>query len=624
MSVWMRTALGWCVALALAASAFDAGAQIFRRQPAQKPTLPEQTDAELEAQETFIKHAKAQRYADAKQVLDDMRKAAGESAQLNIRVDSTTFYNSLQDERAIAILVLLLESADPETREPAVRILGYRNATQVADDVVPLLDDPSPRVRAAAISTLGRLGVRRVIPRAKELLKSENSEEVYAAADALASFGDPALLPVLLDAYRESKQNTRSALVYAIGRFKTDEAKEALLDIVRTGQPMDVSAAVWPLTQFKDDERVVTAVLERLETIDTNAERQYGTASSLIAALGQFDDPRVYETLVGLLESKNENVAAQAAYGLGQYGDARAVPALIKALETARDYPRRQILQGLGMLGTDEAMEVLFDELKTADTSTRNQILYSIAQSKNPRVIPILVSALDDEDEGVCQNACRALCRLRVKEAVPKLIELLKHDGQYVRQAAALALGDIGDRSALEPLAAASRVEKNAYTKEWMVNAISAISRFREPVELETALANLGRGHKVLWHTTDTQDADLEWIALENEFVATFHRKLYSVRDFRDALEKAGVAGLTANVIAFAPDKVWIGTTKGLFSYTRVTRAIEQYVVAGRHFDANVTGLRVEDGSVLVTIELGEPVRFRYDPKADVWTADAD
>jgi HEAT repeat protein len=623
MSACIRSALAWCAALALAASALDVSAVVLRRQGEERPVLPEQSDAELEAQETFIKYAKAQRYADAEKVLQTLREAAGEAGQLNIRVDSSTFYNALQNDRSIPILVLLLDSVDPETREPAVRILGYRNATQVADEVVPLLDDPSPRVRAAVISTLGRLGVRRVIPKATEMLKSANSEEVYAAADALASFGDPALLPALLDAYREGTQGTRPALVYAIGRFKTDEAKDALIDIVRNGTPIDASSAVWPLTQFKD-ERIVSVVLERLNTIDTNTEQQYGTASSLISALGQFDDPRVYETLVGLLESENQNIAGQAAYGLGQYGDAKAVPALIKALEGASEYPRRQILQGLGMLGTDEAMEILFDELKSADSGMRNQILYSIAQSKNPRVIPILITALDDADEGVCQNACRALGRLRVKEAVPKLIELLEHDGEYVRQSAALALGDIGDRSALEPLAKASRVEKGEYTKEWMVNAISAISRFREPVELDTALANLGGGHKVVWHTTDTQDADLEWIALENEFVVTFHRKLYSVRDFRDALEKAGVAGVSANVIAFAPDKVWIGTTKGLFSYTRVTRAIEQYVVALRYFDANVTALRVDEGGVFVTIDLGEPRRFRYDPKADAWTTSAD
>ena len=595
-----------------------------------EPALPEQTDSELEAQAEFLSQAKAENYSRAEEILKQLRAATDASKPLNIRVDTGVFYGSLQNDKAVPILMRLLDSVDPRTREPAVRILGYRQVRQAGEKVLALLDDADPQVRAAAASTLGRLEVRAALPKIKAMLESTDWNEVYSAADALAAFGDPALLGALIARYRTADVNIRSSLLYAIGRFKTEEAKELLLEVVRSGEPQEVSNAVWPLAMYETDhERIVTVLLERLKSVGELAEdssrgmdEESSVAMSIVGVLGRFKDPRAYDALLALLDSKNEYIAGQAAGALGQQGDARAAPALIAALGKAKGQARFQILQGLGMLGTDEALDVLLKELKTADANMRNTILYSISYSENPRVVPVLMEALDDTDTGVCQSACRALGRLRVKEAVPRLIELLKHEDQWVRQSAAMALGDVGDRSALEPLAAASRAETDPLIEEWMVNAISAISRFREPVTLDERLEQLGRDHKVLWHTADTGDPQLEWIALENEFVVFYERKLYTLTDFRDALDKAGLGGVTANAIGFAADRVWIGTTHGLFAYTRMTRAVEQYAVAMRYVDANVSKVSVGEDAVEVTLDLGgESKRFRYDPQTDVWSA---
>ncbi len=579
--------------------------------------LPEQTEAEAKAQAEFVRLAQAKAYGEAEKVLRGLRDAQEAPGPLNIRVDSNTFYGSLQTDQAVSILILLLDSVDARTREPAVRILGYRQAHVAGGRVLELLDDPSPRVRQAAASTLGRLGVRKAVPKIKALLESDDVNIAYGAADALASFGDVSLAPALIARYRRAGPELKRRLIYPIGRFKTDEVKEMLLGIVEDGSPEEVSNAIWPLSQF-EDERIVPLLLKRLETAD--AER--GEAYPLVSALGRSKDARAYAALVELLESGEENVRGQAAYALGQLGDPKAVPVLIATLEKTKDSSRRQILQALGMLGTDEAMEVLLEELKTADANTRSSIFYSIARSENPRVIPVLMEALDDENDNLRQSACRALGRLRVNEAVPKVAELLKDKAQYVRYAAAAALGQIGDRRALKPLIEASKVETEKLPKDWMILAIAQINRYKEPVSLEEMLERIGQAHRVLWTRTDEEDADLEWIGLENEFVVFFDTKLYTVRDFRDALDTAGVGEVTVNVLHFAPDRVWIGTTKGLFAYTRLTRTLEQYAVAMRYVDADVTAVSGDRGAVVVTVEAGgETERYRYDPKADAWSA---
>ena len=583
-----------------------------------EPELPEQTEAEKQAQDEFLKLAKARSFDAAEKVLVGLREAQETPGPLNIRVDSNTFYGSLQNTQAVSILMLLLESVDPRTREPAVRILGYRQATKAGGRVLELLDDPHPNVRAAAASTLGRLGVRRAIPKIKTLLNSDDPNLVYAAAEALSAFGDESLLPVLIERYRSAGPDMRMRLIYPIGRFQADEVKDLLIDIVENGSPQEISSAIWPLSQFQD-ERIVPLLLERLE----QADPKRGEAYPLVSALGRFKDPRAYDALIKLLDSDDANIAAQAAYSLGQLGDPKAVPALIAALDGAESYARRQILQGLGMLGTDEAMEVLLEELKTVDANTRTSIFYSISRSTNPRVIPVVIGALDDEDRHLRQSACRALGRLGVKEAVPKLIERLKDEEEYVRYAAAAALGEIGDRRALKPMVEASRIEKAKLAKDWMILAIAQINRYREPVTLEQMLGRIGEAHKVLWTKTDAEDADLEWIALENEFIVFFDTKLYTVREFREPLDKAGVGAVTVNALHFAADKVWIGTTSGLFSYTRLTRSLDQHVVAMQYVDANVTDVSGDKNAVVVAVDApGEAKRFRYDPDADAWSAE--
>jgi len=582
------------------------------------PALPEQTAAERQAQAAFIKFAKANALGDAEKVLRELRAAQPTPGPLNIRVDSNTFYSALQNDRAIRILMLLLDSTDPRTREPAVRLLGYRQATEAGDKVLALLDDPSPQVRAAAASTLGRLRVRAAVPRILELLESDDPNVVYSAAEALAQYQDMSLLPALIKRYRRAGPDIRYRLLHPIGRFKHDSVKELLIEVLERGSTHEASNAVWSLVNY-DDERIVPLLLKRLE----KADPRRGEAYSIISVLGQSKDPRAYAALVALLDSDDQNMISQAAYALGNLGDPRAVPALIAALKTAENHARRQILQGLGMLGTDEAMEVLFEALKTADDNTRLSIIYSISRSENPRVIPVLMRALDEENQSTRQNACRALGRLRVKEAVPRLIELLKDTSNYVRYSAAAALGEIGDKRALKPMVEASRIEKNKLAKDWMILSISQINRYKEPVTLEQMLARIGEAHKVLWTKRDAQDADVVWIALENEFIVLFDTKLYTVRDFRDMLDKAGVGAITVNTMYCAPDRVWLGTSRGLYVYTRLTRWLEQYVVAMRHVDANVTEITADRGGVVVTVEVaGAPERYRYDPDSDGWSAE--
>ncbi len=193
-----------------------------------------------------------------------------------------------------------------------------------------------------------------------------------------------------------------------------------------------------------DDEAVRYHVVQRLGRHDTAA-----TTTALIKAtedksilvrrlaLAQLasrslNDPALVERLVAVVETDTRDVKEIlrpfAADVLGASGEA-AVPALI------------EMLNGKSRLAPSYAVRAL------ARTSTRNAT-----------AIKALLAKLGDKwdrSNQLQEPIIKALGRLKAKAAVPVLIELLKtkeRNSEFVRLAAVRALGQIGDKRAINPL----------------------------------------------------------------------------------------------------------------------------------------------------------------------------
>jgi HEAT repeat protein len=100
-----------------------------------------------------------------------------------------------------------------------------------------------------------------------------------------------------------------------------------------------------------------------------------------------------------------------------------------------------------------DRMESLIKKLQSKHSGDRAEAVTQLARIKDARTVPLLIGALKDADSYVRGQTAAALGDTGDKRAVQPLITVLKDDDyMYVRQEAAKALGKIKDSSAVQPL----------------------------------------------------------------------------------------------------------------------------------------------------------------------------
>ena len=132
----------------------------------------------------------------------------------------------------------------------------------------------------------------------------------------------------------------------------------------------------------------------------------------------------------------------------------------------------------LGRVGTTAAADLLIGALARNDGVARSAAR-ELGRLRDARAVPLLVPKLAESE--LSQAAMNALVSLGEK-AVPALIEALRHDHGAVRALAAMALGDIRDERAVEPL----------------VNVLQADDEYAARTAAATALGQL-KSPKAIW-----------------------------------------------------------------------------------------------------------------------------
>jgi HEAT repeat protein len=100
-----------------------------------------------------------------------------------------------------------------------------------------------------------------------------------------------------------------------------------------------------------------------------------------------------------------------------------------------------------------DRMDSLIKKLQSKHSGDRAEAVAQLAKIKDARVVPLLIGALKDADSYVRGQTAAALGDTGDKRAVQPLITVLKDDDyMYVRQESAKALGKIKDGSAVQPL----------------------------------------------------------------------------------------------------------------------------------------------------------------------------
>ena len=179
-------------------------------------------------------------------------------------------------------------------------------------------------------------------------------------------------------------------------------------------------------------------------------------------------------SLVSRLSSADPNARLDAATELGRIGEAtpEVVAALVKAIDDADDKVAVQAVISLAWMQAKGAVDALMAKVSDANCEehVRRRAAQSLGQIGDRRAIPALMPLLASRDRWLRENAILSLGYLKATEAVPVLMKYAKgegipeHDGKYgrgavetnselvTRECAIVALGDIGDKTAVETL----------------------------------------------------------------------------------------------------------------------------------------------------------------------------
>ncbi len=216
-------------------------------------------------------------------------------------------------------------------------------------------------------------------------------------------------------------------------------------------------------------------------------------------ALDDIDQP-VVDPLVATLQNPDARIRERAASALESFADRRAVEPVIAALKKETDLAvRLWLLQVLQEHPDARSVDVLTAHLNDDAPEARGDAATALARIGDPRGVKQVLALLKDENAGVRGIAALVLGSTKDRRYVKPLLDLLnnsKEDEQVrdnpVRDYATIALGQLGDPQAFEPL----MTELNS-RKVWQQKpVIGALARLGDPRANKEAMAILRDKHR--------------------------------------------------------------------------------------------------------------------------------
>ena len=166
-------------------------------------------------------------------------------------------------------------------------------------------------------------------------------------------------------------------------------------------------------------------------------------------ALGEIHDTQAVKPLVVALKDSDEMVRTSVAHALGEIASPQALDALIGVLEDAETRPRQTAVEALGKIRDTRAVEPLIAALMTSDKAVLDTAIDALGKIGPPAVESILV-ALKNPD--LCKPLFMALGEIGDRRAVEPLLAAIDDDDASIRKVAVTALGKTGDYRVAKPL----------------------------------------------------------------------------------------------------------------------------------------------------------------------------
>ena len=398
-------------------------------------------------------------------------------------------------------LASLLGDADPKVRAAAAKALGELNvaATDPRDErdrdvehalppLLKALGDSSAEVRAAAAAAVGEIEQRNdaneqidpdVSSRLAGLLKDPASPVIAAAARALGQIRDVSALPLLLPLVSHADHTVKFDAVFALSQMHDPAATCPLLSLLTDADREIQEIASRGLYDKFDSGERCPGDIETLLAASKNGLTQ----RIALEALAKLKDPRSVDPLIHEIQSFTARSACPECPVLAKIGDKRAVAPMVKLIQDRKGDVGPEVVYALGELKDATAAPAIIPLGKDARPAMRISVIKALVELNQCQSIASVRGALSDEIAEVRAAAADAAGSCKDLQSVDLLIRMLQTD----LIPAAKALGDIGDKRAVDPLMACFK-QKQLWGRRFVAHALGQL---HDPKTVDLLIAGL-------------------------------------------------------------------------------------------------------------------------------------
>jgi HEAT repeat protein len=202
-------------------------------------------------------------------------------------------------------------------------------------------------------------------------------------------------------------------------------------------------------------------------------------------ALGQVRAPEAVPQLMEWLDAKTLELRLTAVRALGEIDDPRAQSGLARALSDTAPAVRAAAVLALAKPNSEAAPRLLA-ALDDTDSNVRRSVANALGELGEPSALSPLANHARDEAAEVRAAVLRALGRLHDARALPILVQALSDSDDGVHLAALAALGDTNSPAAVAPLRASLQLEPRLAK-----TALAALGRIADPSAEKTLIESL-------------------------------------------------------------------------------------------------------------------------------------
>jgi HEAT repeat protein len=221
----------------------------------------------------------------------------------------------------------------------------------------------------------------------------------------------------LLEDLKSSDDQVRYNAVKAIREAPDAKATEAL--VAALDDPYDMVKRVAADALGKIGDRKTTAIVLQ----HAQSDKDIGTRCMCVAALGNLEDPSVFDSLVSFLSHEDPTMRGNAAEALGKLGDPRAIDALAKCLYDRKNFVRVRVIEALGQIGDPRGVEPLLQYYHSTEGDRRLASGWTavVEAWKQKRNLDLAVSfvELDNSGERIIKKIVQALESIRKNLSEP-------------------------------------------------------------------------------------------------------------------------------------------------------------------------------------------------------------